>query len=79
MLLLLPFPLAPADDFDYRLLKFHRAYDGFIRAYLGCPKDARAMEECSAARGILDRRLFEKSRVAARELYKFDNCRTIDQ
>ncbi|MDE2102127.1 MAG: hypothetical protein KGL39_33080 [Patescibacteria group bacterium] len=60
---------APTDDFDARVLKFHRRWDRFVRTYWGCDKDAPNRTDCQSWKGGLDRKAFAEAREAAKPLF----------
>lgn len=60
---------AAVDDMGERLATFHRHYDVFMRAFLGCPKHAREVEECEQKLGTIDYAEYFKARKAAEALF----------
>ncbi len=57
------------DEFEGRILDFHRAWDEFMRAYFGCSKDAGNLGDCDASKRRLDYGLFLKAAKRGRKLF----------
>jgi len=64
------------DEFRDKVVKFHQAYDAFLRKYVGCPtrekqimKDQFVAVECDPLKGELDQAAWHKTREAAKELF----------
>lgn len=60
---------AGIDDLAVRIAAFHQHYNAFIRAFYGCPKSARDIEECDPRNGIIDYGEFQKAAKAAKKLF----------
>lgn len=61
---------AVPDAVDERIASFHRHWDKFLRAYLGCPKDATAVDQCDLKQGVWEYPEFLKAAKAAKELFE---------
>ena len=61
--------VTPGDDFAQRVVNHHDEWLKFLRAYLGC-KDRLTAEDCRPAQGTLDRKQFERVRLAADALFR---------
>jgi hypothetical protein len=57
------------EDLASRVVEFHRHYNPFSRALLGCPKGAREMEECDPRQGSIDYAEYVKARKLAMRLF----------
>jgi flagellar biosynthesis regulator FlbT len=51
------------------IANFHTHWDKFVRTYLGCPKDAVAVEDCTPVTGVIDYAEWKAARKAAKKLF----------
>lgn len=62
----------PGDRVDLRIVEFHRHWEKFLRAYLGCPSWATNIKECDLNRGLWEYPEFVKAAKAGRELFDLE-------
>ena len=72
----------PTDEFRDKLYTFHRAYDTFLRKYIGCPPptakvtgDGYEQVQCDSLKGVLDQKAWRDAREAAKSLFELEDKR----
>lgn len=64
------------DEFRDKLVAYHLAYDAWLRKFVGCPArgtlkgdDSVQVVTCDSGMAVMDLKLWQKSREAAKVLY----------
>jgi hypothetical protein len=65
----------PNRDFYAKLARFHHHYNLFMRAYLGCAKDAAYIEQCKPNLGTFDYYEFNHAAREAAPLFGLERPR----
>ena len=60
------------NDFDARVIRFHRRWDRWVREYWGCSNDARDRRECNPTLSRVTAPGVHAACVEAREVFKLE-------